>query len=101
MSGLPGTQTVRTLRIRSKVRAVVEATVTVSDDEVREWLRLAPDDEVDWESVQEFALEETDESMYDLHDITGWDSNDVELMKTERKHVEPPEFVALPGMEGL
>ena len=101
MNGMPGTQTVRTVRVRSKVRAVVEATVVVSDDEVREGLGLAPDDEVDWESVEAFVLEDTDDSMYELYDITDWDSSDVTLISTDRKHVQPAGFVPLEGMAGL
>lgn len=101
MSGLPGTQTVRVVRITSKVEAYVTATVTVTDEEVREHFDIAPGEDVDWELVEEFSVEETDESMYDLESIDMWNSNTVNLVSTERKHVAPPEFVALPGMEGL
>lgn len=101
MTGLPGTTSVRKVRITSKVDAIVSATVTVTDDEVREHFDLDPGEEIDWELVEEYALEETDESMYDLESIEMYNSNTVALLSTERKHVAPPEFVPLPGMEGL
>ncbi|MDN3309588.1 hypothetical protein QWJ90_01450 [Microbacterium oryzae] len=101
MSGMPGTQTVRTVRIKSRVTATVTATVKVTDQQVREWLGIDGDEDIDWESVEEFALEETDESLFDLDSIDMWDKSEVELLKTERTHVAPAEFVALPGMEEL
>lgn len=92
--------TERLVRVRYNVEAVVECTAKVRDSEVREYHQLEADEEVTFAHIEEFVVEQNDESMWDLCDITHWEKVDgVDILGEEARMVAPPTFVPLPGMD--
>lgn len=96
-------ETTRQVVMRYKVEAVVEVHLAVADEKVREFFEIDnPTAEIDADMLTEYIAETTDESLWDLHEITYWDSvDDITVTDTSTEMVAPPAFVPLPGMEGL
>ena len=96
---------VRRVKLTRPVEAIVTLTATVTDAAVREWAGLEPGEEVTDELLEEYVLEESDESLWDLHEITGWDAighrrdSKFEVLSEQVQMVAPEAFVPLPGME--
>lgn len=95
-------ETERRVTVRYKVEAIVECSIIVADAKVREALELDPNDEITTDTLEEFVLETTDESLWDLKEIPYWDRvESVEIEDEKTRMVAPAEFVPLPGMEEL
>lgn len=88
--------------VTATVRAKVEARLSFTDEDVREWADLDGDEPVDPELIEEYAAELIgEEGDLEVKDVEYWGSTDVDVLRTESTMSAPAEFVALPGMEGL
>lgn len=83
------------------VEARVENTLKFTDADVRTWAGLRGDEPLEPELIDQYASAMTDEKNVGLKSINDWGPTDVEVLSAVRRMVAPPEFVPLPGMEGL
>lgn len=95
--------TQHTVTIRTEVKVDATAVVTFSEDDVREYYELDPSDTVTRELIEAYAVEYEDPD-WDVDPRADFDFvgfTKVDSHASEKVTVVPPEFVALPGMEGL
>jgi hypothetical protein len=85
----------------AKIRADAHASLSFTDEDVREALGLDDDASIGPAEVQEY-IEESGEidPDWDIVDIDDVDDLEVSYVRTERISLVPPSFVPLPGLEG-
>lgn len=105
MSDLVKSVTEYRVKLQTKVTAMVYTHMRFTDADVREWAELDGNEEVDPDVLEEYALENLDEGSLELGDIEDWSplghETDLTIISAEKTMQAPPEFVPLPGMEGL
>lgn len=93
------------LKVVTKVVATISAHVTVTDAEVREWADIDGTEEVDPELLEEYVMETTDESLFEMDQIDEWlplgARTELTILSAEKVMTAPAAFVPLSGMEGL